>query len=93
MKKVLAKCLKTYPDEDDMRNYCNGKINDPCDVKIFRKGRKYFVDEKHYNKNYFEVIEPKVSNSLLDLDGKTIPVTFHVSKFEPKIDIDLSNDR
>jgi hypothetical protein len=33
-----------------------------------------------------------VSNSLLDLDGKTIPVTFHVSKFEPKIDIDLSND-
>ena len=34
-----------------------------------------------------------VSNSLLDLDGKTIPVTFHVSKFEPKIDIDLSNDR
>ena len=26
------------------------------------------------------------------LDGKTIPVTFRVSKFEPKIDIDLSND-
>lgn len=35
---------------------------------------------------------PRVSNSLLDLDGKTIPVTFHVSKFEPKIDIDLIND-
>ena len=34
----------------------------------------------------------RVSNSLLSLDGKTIPVTFHVSKFEPKIDIDLSND-
>ena len=29
-----------------------------------------------------------VSNSLIDLDGKTIPVTFHVSKFMPKIDID-----
>lgn len=35
---------------------------------------------------------PHVSNSLLDLDGKTIPVTFHVSKYKPKIDIDLSND-
>jgi len=34
----------------------------------------------------------RVSNSLLSLDGKTIPVTFHVSKFKPKIDIDLSND-
>jgi len=34
----------------------------------------------------------RVGNSLLSLDGKTIPVTFHVSKFEPKIDIDLSND-
>ncbi len=33
-----------------------------------------------------------VSNSLLSLDGKTVPVTFRVSKFEPKIDIDLSND-
>jgi len=35
---------------------------------------------------------PHVSNSLLSLDGKTIPVTFHISRFEPKIDIDLSND-
>lgn len=35
---------------------------------------------------------PAVSNSLLDLDGKTIPVTFRVSKYEPKIDIDFSND-
>jgi hypothetical protein len=32
---------------------------------------------------------PHVSNSLLDLDGKTIPVTFHISKYKPKIDIDL----
>ena len=32
---------------------------------------------------------PIVSNSLLELDGKTIPVTFHVSKYKPKIDIDL----
>jgi len=32
------------------------------------------------------------SNSLLSLDGKTISVTFHVSKYKPKIDIDLSND-
>jgi len=60
MEKVLAKCLKTYPDEDDMMNYCDGKINDPCDVKIYHKGRKYFVVEKHYNKDYYEIIEPKV---------------------------------
>lgn len=33
-----------------------------------------------------------VRNSLLDLDGKTIPVTFHVSKYKPKIDINFSND-
>jgi len=33
-----------------------------------------------------------VSNLLIDLDGKTIPVTFHVSKFKPKIYIDLIDD-
>lgn len=32
---------------------------------------------------------PDVSNSLLDLDGKTIPVTFHVSKYKHKIVIDF----
>ena len=31
----------------------------------------------------------RVSNSLSDLDGKTIPVKFKVSKFKPKIIIDI----
>jgi hypothetical protein len=32
----------------------------------------------------------KAGNELLALDGTTIPVKFKVSKYEPKIDIDLS---
>ena len=63
VKKVLAKCLKTYPDEDDMRDYCNGEIDDPCDVKIFHKGRKYFVVEGYCNEDYFQIIKPKVYES------------------------------
>ena len=27
MKQVLAKCLKTYPDESDMQRYCDGKYD------------------------------------------------------------------
>lgn len=63
MKKVLAKCLKTYPDEDDMQEYCDGKINNPYDVKIYHKGRKYFVVEEHCDKDYYKIIEPKVYES------------------------------
>ena len=58
-KKVLAKCLKTYPHEDDIQEYCDGKIDAPCDVRIYHKGRKYFVVEGHYDKDYFDVLEPK----------------------------------
>ena len=35
---------------------------------------------------------PVISNSLLELDGKTIPIKFKISKHEPKIIIDFSND-
>jgi len=52
--KVLAICLKTYPDEDDMRDYCDGKI-EPCDVKIYHKGKKYLVT-KNCNKEYYKLI-------------------------------------
>jgi len=62
MKKVLAKCLKSYPDEDDMRECVNGLLS-PCDVKIYHKGRKYFVVEEYYNKDYYKIIEPKVYES------------------------------
>jgi len=62
-KKVLAKCLKTYPNEDDIQDYCDGKIDAPCDVRIYHKGRKYFVVEGHYDKDYFDVLEPKAYES------------------------------
>jgi hypothetical protein len=54
-KNLLAICLKTYPDEDDMRDYCDGKL-EPCDVKIYYKGEKYKVTDC-YDKKYFELIE------------------------------------
>ena len=60
MKEVLAKCLKTYPYESDMQKYCYGEIDEPCKVKIYHKGRKYFVVEGYYDKDYFEVVEPRV---------------------------------
>jgi len=56
MRKVLAKCLKTYPNEDDMQDYCDGKIKEPCDVRVFHKGRRYFVIKGNYDPDYFELI-------------------------------------
>jgi hypothetical protein len=53
--KLLAICLKTYPNEDDMVAYCDGEI-EACDIKIYHKGRKYFVTKK-YDKNYFKLLE------------------------------------
>jgi hypothetical protein len=57
------------------------------DVDLLRKWAG--IEHLHDRKAKLDI--PLVSNSLLDLDGKTIPVTFHVSKYKPKIDIDLSN--
>ena len=64
MKRVLAKCLKTYPDEYDMQKYCDGDITEPCDVKVNHKGRKYYVVEDRYNPEYFEIILPKIYKNL-----------------------------
>ena len=60
MKKVLAKCLITYPNESDMLAYSVGEIEEPSDVKVYHKGRKYFVMEKNHDPKYYEVIVPKV---------------------------------
>ena len=59
MRKVLAKCLKTYPDEDGMVEYTEGN-KEPCDVKIYHKGKKYYVLEEYCNNDYYEIIEPRV---------------------------------
>jgi len=56
MKKVLAVCKKTYPDENDMIDCYDGKIK-PCDVKIYHKGRKYLVYPDHCDKEYYTVIK------------------------------------
>ena len=63
MKEVLAKCLKTYPDESDMQGYCDGEIDEAYKVKIYHKGRNYFIVEGYYDKDYFKVLEPRVYKS------------------------------
>lgn len=66
MEQVLAKCLKTHPDEYGMVEYVEGD-KESCDVKIYHKGRKYYVNEKYHDPEFFEVIKPAVpvvSNSL-----------------------------
>jgi hypothetical protein len=52
-KQYLATCLKTYPDEDDMVMYYEGKI-EPHEVKIYHKGKKYLVTE-NYDKEYYKI--------------------------------------
>ena len=38
-----------------MRDYCDGKI-EACDVKIYHKGRKYWVT-KYFDENYYKLLE------------------------------------
>jgi len=56
MKKVLAICKKTYPDENDMIGYCDGEI-EPSEVKIYHKGRKYLVYPDHCDNKYFTIMK------------------------------------
>ena len=52
---VLAVCIKTYVDEDDMIEYCEG-IKKPCEVKIYLEGSKHLVLEKYASKEYYKII-------------------------------------
>lgn len=52
---ILAKCLKTYPDEDDMQKFCDGEIK-PCEVKIYHKGKTYAVAKNYFDPEYFKPI-------------------------------------
>ena len=54
--KVEAICLKTYPDEDDMQAYCDGDI-EPCEVRIYHKGKKYLVLPDGYDEEYFKITD------------------------------------
>lgn len=56
---VLAKCLRTYPDEEDMIDFVNGNI-EAHEVSINYKDAYYFVVEDGYKKEAYEVVQPKV---------------------------------
>ena len=53
--KIWAICIQSYPDEDDMMDYCKG-IKEPYEVKIYHKGRKYLVEEG-FDKRYYKLSE------------------------------------
>ena len=53
--KIWAICIQSYPDEDDMVDYCEG-IKEPYEVKIYYKGRKYLVEEG-FDKRYYKLSE------------------------------------
>ena len=57
MKKVKAICLKEYPDEDDMISFVNGEL-EACEVRIFRKGKTYYVNLLGYDREYFKILKP-----------------------------------
>jgi len=53
-----AVCLKTFPDENDMQDYCDGDIWNSCDVRIYTKGETYMV-QSNANTQYFKILEYK----------------------------------
>jgi hypothetical protein len=55
-KKVLAICLKTYPDENDLQKFRDGEITDISEIRFYEKGNLYFVYEKTYNKEFYKLI-------------------------------------
>jgi len=61
-RRVLAKCIKTYHDEDDMRDFEEG-TKKLCEVKTYLKGHKYYVIEQYCDKDYFEIIKPRIYES------------------------------
>ncbi len=59
MKEVLAKCTKSYPDENDMIEFAEGKIT-LNEVRIYHKGEKHFVNAKFRKNEFFKVIKTKL---------------------------------
>ena len=55
--KVLAICIKSYIDEDALREFLDGKKRSLNVYNLFRKGQEYYVVEKYYNKKYFKLVE------------------------------------
>ena len=55
--KVLAICLKTYLNEDDVDEFCNDELLDISQIRYYRKGKTYFVVREFYDEKYFKIIE------------------------------------
>lgn len=55
--KVLAICLKTYLDEDDIEKFCNDELLDISQIRYYRKGKTYYVVAKYCDKDYFKIIK------------------------------------
>tara|TARA_R110000822_G_scaffold103756_3_gene230469 strand:+ start:354 stop:527 length:174 start_codon:yes stop_codon:yes gene_type:complete len=53
---VKAICLKSYIQEDDLRDFLEGKILFLSQDNVFIKGKEYLVVDKYYNKKYFKLI-------------------------------------
>lgn len=51
---ILARCLKSYPHEDDMREYKAGNL-DFADIRVYNEGELYLVKED-FNPEYYERI-------------------------------------
>ena len=56
---VLAVCKKTYINEDDLREFLEGKTKTLYQQSVFRKGQEYIVIKEYYNKKYFKEVELK----------------------------------
>lgn len=85
MKKVLAECLKTYPDENDMLSFVCEEI-EPCEVKIYHKGRLYKVDPDA-DKEYYKIIntdEVKSDDPIADIQPRCTFCTKSLSQLEIK---------
>jgi len=52
---VKAICKKTYPNEDDMQSFVDGKIKNPCDVRVYIKGQTYSVVGQFCDLKYWDL--------------------------------------
>jgi len=59
MKKVLAICLKTYLDEEDLESFLNGGLKNITDIKVYYKDKEYMVVENHFSKEYYKLVETR----------------------------------
>lgn len=56
---ILAVCLQTYHDEDDLELFLEGNIQE-SEIRTYEKGKTYYVVEDLYDKDYYREVSPKV---------------------------------